>query len=549
MLNQLHIQNYALIQDLELKLKLGLNIITGETGAGKSILLGALGLLSGKRSDVTVIRGNAKKCVIEGTFKIDSYGLDSFFENNDIEFDVNTIIRREIAASGKSRSFVNDSPVTLSVLKELGSSLIDIHSQHSNLVLADPKFSFLLLDSYANQKKILANYQGEYRTWQKSTKQLDALLELQKKEQLNLEFNQFQLKELTDANLKVGEQEELEKEFEILNNAEDIKEYSAEVANKILYGSKSVQNTLQDCEQSLAKLSEFNDDYSELHTRLSSAVIEIKDIAEDIQDRCNGLFGDANRVKDIDNRLGLLFGLQKKFNVSSVEYLIEKREELTKTIQLVEGGDEELLALQKEIALKEEALSEIANKLRSGRVKAAKAINKEVVLDLQLMGISQAQIDFEVSDCELNNYGFDTVSILFSANKGKAMGNLSKTASGGELSRVMLSLKRILSSKSALPTIVFDEIDTGVSGEVADKMGGIMKSMGETMQVLTITHLPQIAAKGNAHYKVFKSHDTEITTSQLKELNSKDRIEEIAQMLSGSKITQAALDNATELLA
>jgi DNA repair protein RecN (Recombination protein N) len=549
MLNQLHIQNYALIQDLELKLKLGLNIITGETGAGKSILLGALGLLSGKRSDVTVIRGDAKKCVIEGTFKIDSYGLDSFFENNDIEFDVNTIIRREIAASGKSRSFVNDSPVTLSVLKELGSSLIDIHSQHSNLVLADPKFSFLLLDSYANQKKILANYQGEYRTWQKSTKQLDALLELQKKEQLNLEFNQFQLKELTDANLKVGEQEELEKEFEILNNAEDIKEYSAEVANKILYGSKSVQNTLQDCEQSLAKLSEFNDDYSELHTRLSSAVIEIKDIAEDIQDRCNGLFGDANRVKDIDNRLGLLFGLQKKFNVSSVEYLIEKREELTKTIQLVEGGDEELLALQKEIALKEEALSEIANKLRSGRVKAAKAINKEVVLDLQLMGISQAQIDFEVSDCELNNYGFDTVSILFSANKGKAMGNLSKTASGGELSRVMLSLKRILSSKSALPTIVFDEIDTGVSGEVADKMGGIMKSMGETMQVLTITHLPQIAAKGNAHYKVFKSHDTEITTSQLKELNSKDRIEEIAQMLSGSKITQAALDNATELLA
>jgi len=549
MLNQLHIQNYALIQDLELNLKLGLNIITGETGAGKSILLGALGLLSGKRSDVSVIRGDAKKCVIEGTFKIDSYGLDSFFEKNDIEFDVNTIIRREIAASGKSRSFVNDSPVTLSVLKELGSSLIDIHSQHSNLVLADPKFSFLLLDSYANQKKILANYQGEYRTWQKSKKQLDALLELQKKEQLNLEFNQFQLKELTDANLKPEEQEELEKEFEILNNAEDIKEYSAEVANKILYGSKSVQNTLQDCEQSLAKLSEFNDDYSELHTRLSSAVIEIKDIAEDVQDRCNGLFGDANRVKDIDNRLGLLFGLQKKFNVSSVEYLIEKREELTKTIQLVEGGDEELIALNKQIALKEEGLNDIAGKLRLGRIKAAKSINKEVVLDLQLMGISQAQIDFEVSDCELNNYGFDTVSILFSANKGKAMGNLSKTASGGELSRVMLSLKRILSSKSALPTIVFDEIDTGVSGEVADKMGGIMKSMGETMQVLTITHLPQIAAKGNAHYKVFKSHDTEITTSQLKELNPKDRIEEIAQMLSGSKITQAALDNATELLA
>jgi len=549
MLNQLHIQNYALIQDLELNLKSGLNIITGETGAGKSILLGALGLLSGKRSDVSVIRGDAKKCVIEGTFKVDSYGLDAFFEKNDIDFEANTIIRREVSIGGKSRSSVNDSPVTLSVLKELGSFLIDIHSQHSNLVLADPKFSFLLLDSYANHKPSLVTYQREHRVWQKSKKQLEALLELQKKEQLNLEFNQFQLKELTDANLKAGEQEELEKEFEVLNNAEEIKEHSSEVANKILYGSKSIQNSLQDCEQSLAKLSNFNDDYSELHTRLSSALIELKDIAEDVQDKCSGLFGDVNRVKEIDSRLGLLFGLQKKFNVSSVEYLIEKRDELTKTIQLVEGGDEELIALQKEIALKEEGLKSKADKLRSGRLKAAKSINKEVITDLQLMGISQAQIDFEISDCELNNYGFDNVAILFSANKGKAIDSLSKTASGGELSRVMLSLKRILSSKSALPTIVFDEIDTGVSGEVADKMGGIMKSMGGTMQVLTITHLPQIAAKGDAHYKVFKSHDSEITTSQLKELNTEDRIKEIAQMLSGSKITQAALDNATELLA
>lgn len=549
MLNQLHIQNYALIQDLELNLKSGLNIITGETGAGKSILLGALGLLSGKRADVSVVRGDAKKCVIEGTFKIDSYGLEAFFEESDIEFEAHTIIRREISAAGKSRAFVNDSPVTLSVLKELGSFLIDIHSQHSNLVLADPKFSFLLLDSYANQKPFLSKYQVEFKAWQKLKKQLEELLELQKKEQLNLEFNQFQLKELTEANLKAGEQEVLEKEFEVLNNAEDIKEHSAVVANNILYGSGSIQSILQDCEQSLGKLSDFNNDYDELHSRLSSALIELKDIAEDVQDRCNGLFGDANRVKEIDERLSLLFGLQKKFNVSSVEYLIEKREELTKTIALVEGGDEEIVELQKAISSKEADLKKFAEKLRAGRSKAAKAINKDVISDLKLMGISQAQIDFEISDCELNNFGFDNLSILFSANKGKTMDSLSKTASGGELSRVMLSLKRILSSKSALPTIVFDEIDTGVSGEVADKMGGIMKSMGGTMQVLTITHLPQIAAKGDAHYKVFKSHDSEITTSQLKELVNDDRVEEIAQMLSGSKITNAALDNAKELLA
>lgn len=549
MLNQLHIQNFALIQDLELNLKSGLNIITGETGAGKSILLGALGLLSGKRSDVSVIRGDSKKCVIEGTFTVDNYGLESFFDRHDIEFESNTIIRREIALSGKSRSFVNDSPVTLAILKELGSFLIDIHSQHSNLVLADPKFSFLLLDSYANQKALLNNYQEEFRFWQKAKSHLADLLATQKKEQLNLEFNQFQLKELTEANLKSGELELLEKEFEVLNNAEDIKEYSAEVSNNILYGSKSVVSTLQDCEQSLGKLSGFDEDYLELKDRLSSTLIELKDIGEDLQDRCRGLSADSNRVKAIDDRLSLLFALQKKFNVSSVEYLIERREELINIIDSVVGGDDAILDLTKDISLKEESLKYKAEQLRKGRSKAAKAISKDVISDLLLMGISQAQIDFEITDCELTNFGFDIITILFSANKGKALSSLAKTASGGELSRVMLSLKRILSSKSALPTIVFDEIDTGVSGEVADKMGGIMKYMGGTMQVITITHLPQIAAKGDAHYKVFKSHDTEITTSQLKELNKEDRIEEIAQMLSGAKITKAALDNATELLA
>ena len=549
MLNQLHIQNFALIQDLELNLKSGLNIITGETGAGKSILLGALGLLSGKRSDVSVIRGEAKKCVIEGTFRVDNYGLESFFEEHDIDFEENTIIRREISSLGKSRAFVNDSPVTLSILKELGSFLIDIHSQHSNLVLSDPKFSFLLLDSFANQKVLLAEYQLEYKDFLKAKKQLENLLDKQKKDQLSLEFNQFQLKELTDASLKSGELELLEKEFEFLNNIEDIKECSSDVVQKILYDSLSVENLLQDCEQSLGKLSSFDEDYSVLNARLSSSLIELKDIAEDLEDRYRDLAGDANRVKAIDDRLGLLFALQKKFNVSSIEHLISRREELINVIASVEGCGEEILALTKDISLKEESLKSKAKQLRKGRSKAAKAINQEVISDLHLMGISQAQIAFDITDCELNSFGFDFISILFTANRGKELSSLSKTASGGELSRVMLSLKRILSSKSSLPTIVFDEIDTGVSGEVADKMGLIMKDMGGAMQVLAITHLPQIASKGHSHFKVFKSHDKAITTSQLKELNKKDRIEEIAQMLSGAKITKAAIDNATELLA
>ena len=453
MLNQLHIQNFALIQDLELNVKSGLNIITGETGAGKSILLGALGLLSGKRSDVSVIRGGSKKCVIEGTFKVDIYGLESFFDKHDIEFEANTIIRREIALSGKSRSFVNDSPVTLTVLKELGSFLIDIHSQHSNLVLADPKFSFLLLDSHANQKGLLNKYQEEFKFWQKANNQLAVLLATQKKEQLNLEFNQFQLRELTEANLKSGELELLEKEFEVLNNAEDIKEYSAEVSNNILYGARSIVNNLQDCEQSLDKLSSFDEDYLELKDRLASTLIELKDIGEDLQDRCRGLSADSNRVKAIDDRLGLLFALQKKFNVSSVEYLIERREELINIIDSIEGGDDTILALTKDISLLEKSLKSKAEQLSEGRSKSAKLISKEVISDLHLMGISQAQIDFEITDCELTNFGFDTITILFSANKGNSLSSLAKTASGGELSRVMLSLKRILSSKSSLPTI------------------------------------------------------------------------------------------------
>lgn len=548
MLNKLHIQNFALIEDLELNLQSQLNIITGETGAGKSILLGALGLLSGKRADVSVIRGDAKKCVIEGEFIIKEYQLNSFFELHDLEYDDATLIRREINANGKSRAFVNDSPVTLTVLKELGANLIDIHSQHANLLLANPKFCFDILDNMAAQKELLAEYQKEFKSWQKDLKKLQGLKEEQEKERLNLEFNQFQLNELTEAKLKEGEQEELEKEIELLNNAEGIKDKCSIVANSVLYGSNSVSNQLQDCEDALSKLTEFDDDYVELHDRIKSATIELKDIAEDVEYRGRGLAADAFRIQEVDDRLALLFGLQKKHLVSSVEYLIEKQNELIRLVGLVEGGNEELDSLEKSVRKQEKELTKKAKQLSKGRITAGEVVVKEVVSDLILMGISQAQVKFKQEDVLLNNYGCDLFQIFFSANKGKDLGLLSKTASGGELSRVMLSLKRVLSSKSALPTIVFDEIDTGVSGEVADRMGDIMHKMGADMQVLTITHLPQIAAKGDSHYKVFKSHDSSITTSQLKELNKKDRIEELAQMLSGANVSKAALKNAEELL-
>ena len=548
MLTQLHVQNFALIQDINLELENGLNIITGETGAGKSILLGALGLLSGKRAETSVVREGAKKCVIEGEFNIGSYNLSNFFNEYDLDFEEQTLIRREVAASGKSRAFVNDSPVNLSVLKELSDKIIDVHSQHANLIVNKPEFSFQLLDGFSQQINQIKVYQGDFKKWTELKKSLEVLEEKQNQEKLNLDFNQFQLNELTTAQLKEGEQEELEKEFEILNNSEAIKEHSAQIVNNVLYNKGSVLELLKDSENALAKLAGFDDSYDESKNRLSSALIEIKDIAEEVEQKNGDLSSDSFRVDQIDERLSLLFNLQKKFNVSSIEQLIEKRVELEEAVNLVTGGNEEIDKLKLAISKLETSLLKQAEKLTKGREKAAEKVANLVVKDLVLMGISQAQLAFNFEPINLNKWGSDKIQIKFSANKGKALGDLNKTASGGELSRVMLSLKKIMSLQTSLPTIVFDEIDTGVSGEVADQMGVIMKEMGKEIQVLTITHLPQIAAKGNAHFNVFKSHESELTTSNIKKLNKEERVLEIAQMLSGSKITSAAKQNAKELI-
>lgn len=548
MLSHLHVQNFALIQDLKLELKSGLNIITGETGAGKSILLGALGLLSGKRADLSIIRKGTNKCIVEGEFSLETYGLDSFFIANDLDFEEPTIVRREILVSGKSRAFINDTPVKLAVLKEMGDRIIDVHSQNSNSILAKYEFAFSLLDNFGGNKEALFDYENLFIDYVQKQSELKELKANQEKEKLNLEFNQFQLNELSSSKLIDGEQEVLEKEFEILSNAEEIKSNGSVVVNNIFHTNSSVDNLLQEASISLDKLSSFDDSYLSLRDRLASSLIEIKDIAEDVQNKINDLTPDFSKVQKINDRLDLIYSLQKKYNVSSVEQLIEKREQIQKLVDLAVGGDHELSCLAKEIEIFKSSLLSKAQDISDLRKQNAPEVANQIIKDLKLMGINDAQIELKFSVTDLNKFGTDNIAFLFSANKGNDLQKLTKIASGGELSRLMLSVKRIIGTKTALPTIVFDEIDTGVSGEVANQMGRLMKEMGEKIQVITITHLPQIAAKGNTHFKVFKSNSNEETTTQISELTNHSRIDEVAQMLSGSNISDSARQNALELI-
>ena len=548
MLSHLHVQNFALIQDLKLELKSGLNIITGETGAGKSILLGALGLLSGKRADLSIIRKGTNKCIVEGEFSLETYGLDSFFIANDLDFEEPTIVRREILVSGKSRAFINDTPVKLAVLKEMGDRIIDVHSQNSNSILAKYEFAFSLLDNFGGNKEALFDYENLFIDYVQKQSELKELKANQEKEKLNLEFNQFQLNELSSSKLIDGEQEVLEKEFEILSNAEEIKSNGSVVVNNIFHTNSSVDNLLQEASISLDKLSSFDDSYLSLRDRLASSLIEIKDIAEDVQNKINDLTPDFSKVQKINDRLDLIYSLQKKYNVSSVEQLIEKREQIQKLVDLAVGGDHELSCLAKEIEIFKSSLLSKAQDISHLRKQNAPEVANQIIKDLKLMGINDAQIELKFSVTDLNKFGTDNIAFLFSANKGNDLQKLTKIASGGELSRLMLSVKRIIGTKTALPTIVFDEIDTGISGEVASQMGQLMKKMGKTIQVVAITHLPQIAAKGHAHFKVFKSREKEQTTSDIKELTDESRVDEIAQMLSGINVSTSARQNAIELI-
>ncbi len=549
MLTSLSIKNFALIDHLEIEFFKGFSIITGETGAGKSIVLGALGLLQGKRADLGSLKNKEEKCVIEGQFHVDPYKLEELYSFLDMDYEPVTIIRREILPSGKSRAFVNDSPVNLTDLQELSAVLIDIHSQHQTSELNEETYQIKVIDAIANNEETLEEYQKQLKIYKTSLTELKQL----KEEEIELlkeqDYNAFLLEELEAVQLSTIDQGELESEFEKLNNVEDVRESFA-LATQILTADQiGVIQGLKELRQALQKTATVSKDYEELYNRVVSAEIELADLANEIEREVDHVVSDPERLNVLHERLQILYALQKKHQVSTVEELVAIETGLNDKVFKVGEVQEKIIAVEKTIAALIVKLDDLANQLSQARQQAIPALQNQLVEILTLVGMPHAlfQFDFKTVEQYLTN-GKDQMQLQFSANKGMDFGLLKKVASGGELSRIMLAIKAILARYSNLPTIIFDEIDTGVSGEVADKMGVIMKDMSTLMQVFAITHLPQIAAKGHQHYKVFKASEGESTTSKLIQLDEAHRVEEIAQMLSGKDITASALQHAKELL-
>lgn len=549
MLTSLTIKNFALIESLNIDFTNGFSIITGETGAGKSILLGALGLLQGKRADLSSLKNKEEKCIIEGHFSVEAYNLKEVFERLELDYDGVTIIRREISPSGKSRAFVNDSPVNLSGLQELSAYLIDIHSQHQTQELSDENYQIQILDAVAGNAKVLEEYQGNLKFY----KGLQSSLKQYLKQQADLikeqDYNAFLLDELEAADLIHLNQEELEQEYEKLNNVEFVRENFGQSITHLTDDQVGVISGLKEVRNLLQKTASVSKDYEELYNRVVSVEIELVDISSEVENQLENVFADPAQMNLINERLQLLYSLQKKHQVNTVSDLLEIEKELSDKAFLANDIDDKIAQAEKDIAKYDLVLSNLSSKLSASRVKAIPVLQKQILDILVLVGMPNANFKFDITEAKsfLPN-GKDEIQLLFSANKGMDFGLLKKVASGGELSRIMLGIKAILARYSNLPTIIFDEIDTGVSGEVADKMGEIMKDMGDHMQVLAITHLPQIAAKGKQHFKVFKTSNNDTTTSQLVLLNYDERVKEIAQMLSGKDITESALNHAVELL-
>ncbi len=551
MLQQLTIHNYALIDNLQISFDAGLNIITGETGAGKSIILGALSLILGQRAESKYFFDQQKKCIIEGTFHIDELHLKNFFEENDLDHHAETILRREISADGRSRAFVNDTPVNLATLKLLGEQLIDIHSQQATREINDPAFQLLVVDSVAKHQPLLAEYQTNYRAYKKATTRLQQLIADNDKAKADLDYYQFQYDELDKAGLQPDEQAELEQELYTLNNAEEIKRNLTGALYLIQDGEAAVTLQLKEAYQQLSALERYNPAIAELHERLNSTLIELKDIAAEIETIEQQTMTNEARADEVNTRLSMIYNLQKKHRVNTNAELLAIQEDLSAKVQQALFGDEEISALQQEIDLQRKDLATLAGQLSANRVKALPDIEKQVMSTLAEMGMSNAHLKIDHTSTpghELTRTGTDQIKFLFTANKGHNLAEMSKVASGGELSRLMLSIKSIIARYTALPTIIFDEIDTGVSGEVANKVGVIMERLAGNLQVITITHLPQIASKGESHYFVYKNNDQATTYTQIKQLNEQERVTEIAKMLSGDKPGESALQNARELL-
>ena len=550
MLKQLYIKNFTLIDELNISLYPGFSVITGETGAGKSIILGAIGLLLGNRADSKAIKAGRDRCVIEAHFDLSRYGMQKFFDDHDIDYDADdTIIRRELTAAGKSRAFINDTPVPLTRMRELGEQLVDIHSQHQNLLLQKEDFQLNVVDIIAQDADQLKVYQKEYYAYRKAKELLEELKAEIAKNRENEEFMRFQHKELDDANLQDGELEQLEQEAETLSHSEDIKTALYEADSALSGENDSILDKLKNATHQLENICDVYPSMADVAGRMQSSYIELKDIAQEISSSVDHVEFDPNRLDAINTRLDKLYTLQQKFHVETVTELIATRDRIAEQLSHIDNGDEDIEEKEKEVAALLAKAEKQAALLTSIRQKSAKAIEKEMKGRLIPLGIPNVRFEIAFAEKPLSGNGADKVSFLFSANKSTQLQPVSQVASGGEIARVMLSLKAMISGAVKLPTIIFDEIDTGVSGKIAEKMADIMEEMGlQNRQVLSITHLPQIAAKGSHHYKVLKEETENGTISHMKELNSQERIEEIAQMLSGSDITQAALANAKELL-
>lgn len=549
MLASLSIANYALIEKLSIEFSEGFSIITGETGAGKSILLGALGLVLGKRADLTSLKDKEEKCVIEAHFSIAKYNLQSFFDANDLDYDGHTIIRREILPSGKSRAFVNDSPVNLQVLLDLGNFLLDIHSQHQTMELADEKYQFTIIDAIARNQSILEEYQHnlrEYKSIQRKFETTKSQLQSSLNEQ---DYNSFLFQELLDAKLEVGQQEEFEVAIDKLSNVELIKEQLSKAIALAENDQFGLTNSLLEFKLAIQKITSFSPTYVNLYERVESLLIEFKDIAVEINAFAEDVNDDPKTLELLTQKLQVIYNLQKKHQVTTVNELLAIQEQLEQKVVSVTTIEESLLILENQISEIGKSLDDLAEQLHQSRMAALPVLIEKMVFLLSQLGMPNVRFKIDLSQTThyLSN-GKDELQFLFSANKGSDFGLLKKVASGGEMSRIMLVVKAILSNYSSLPTIILDEIDTGVSGEIAAKMGEIMKEMSQTMQVFAITHLPQIAAKGGSHFKVYKRIDAEQTFSEIKQLSAEERIQEIAQMLSGATVSESAYNHARELL-
>ena len=550
MLRSLYIQNYALIEKLDISFGAGFSVITGETGAGKSIILGAIGLLLGQRAEVKAIRQGASKCVIEARFDISAYGMEPFFEDNELEYEEECILRREVYASGKSRAFINDTPASLVQMKELGEQLIDVHSQHQNLLLNKEGFQLNVLDILSHNDEQLSAYQSLYREWKQAQQELADLIARAEQNKADEDYIRFQLEQLEEANLSVGEQEELEQETDMLSHAEEIKAGLFRVGQLLTSDEGGLLAGLKESLNTMLGLQKVYSPATELAERLESTYIELKDVSQEVSSQEEDVEFNPDRLEEVNDRLNLVYTLQQKHRATTVEELLTLAEEYAAKLAAITSYDErigELTTLCDTLYNKVRKQAAVLTKARTG---AAREVEKQMASRLVPLGMPNVRFQVEMGiRKEPGVHGEDTVNFLFSANKNGSLQNISSVASGGEIARVMLSIKAMIAGAVKLPTIVFDEIDTGVSGEIADRMADIMQEMGEQdRQVISITHLPQIAARGCAHYKVYKQDNETETNSHIRRLADEERVEEIAHMLSGATLTEAALNNAKALL-